>query len=132
MKLNFTMSELLHSDTAKIYGINNIPYDPKVFDNMLTLILEVLQPLRDYIGKPIIITSGYRSIALNAKVGGVSDSQHITGQAVDFIIYGLTVDEIIAKVKASGIRYDQLIHEGGWVHISYNPNGNRMQYLNCA
>lgn len=132
MKLNFTMSELLHSDTAKIYGINNIPPDSQVFDNMLTLILEVLQPLRDYIGKPIIITSGYRSIALNAKVGGDSDSQHITGQAADFIIYGLTVDEIIAKVKASGIRYDQLIHEGGWVHISYNTNGNRMQYLNCA
>jgi uncharacterized protein YcbK (DUF882 family) len=132
MKLNFTMSELLHSDTAKIYGINNIPYDPKVFDNMLTLILEVLQPLRNYIGKPIIITSGYRSIALNAKVGGDSNSQHITGQAADFFIYGLTIDEIIAKVKASGIRYDQLIHEGGWVHISYNTNGNRMQYLNRA
>lgn len=132
MKLNFTMSELLHSDTAKIYGINNIPSDPEVFDNMLTLILEVLQPLRNYIGKPIIITSGYRSIALNAKVGGVIDSQHVSGQAVDLIVYGLTVDEIIAKVKASGIRYDQLIHEGGWVHISYNTNGNRMQYINCA
>lgn len=130
MKLNFTLSELIHSDTAKKYGINNMPYDTEILDNLLLLILNVLQPLRNYVGKPIIITSGYRSRAVNAKVGGVVNSQHLTGQAADFIIQGLTIPQTIELVKRSGIVFDQLINEKTWVHISFNKKNNRKQIIN--
>lgn len=128
MKLNFSMSELLKSDTAIKYGIKNIPTSPEIFDNLLLLIVNVLQPLRNYIGNPIIITSGYRSPLLNQKIGGVDTSQHCKGQAADFIIKGMSIPSIIEAIKSSGIEYDQCIDEySQWVHISYNPKGNRKQ-----
>jgi uncharacterized protein YcbK (DUF882 family) len=95
MKLNFTISEFLKSETATKYGIDNIPHNNQVLDNILLLIVNVMQPLRNYVGKPIIITSGYRSIGLNAKVGGVPNSQHLNGQACDFVIQGMTINEAI-------------------------------------
>ena len=128
MKLNFTMSELVYSDTANKYGINNMPKNPEVFDNLLLLITNVLQPLRDIIGKPILITSGYRSQLLNQKVGGVDTSQHCKGQAADFIIKGMSIPTIINIIKKSNIEYDQCLNEyGQWVHISYNKGKNRKQ-----
>lgn len=129
MKLNFTMSELIHSDTAKKYGIDNMPYNAEVLDNLLLLITNVLQPLRDYVNRPIIINSGYRSFSLNAKVGGVINSQHLTGQAADFTIKGLTVKQTMELVKKSGVPFDQLIDEKTWVHISYNKTKNRKQII---
>lgn len=129
MKLNFTMSELIHSDTAKKYGIDNMPYNAEVLDNLLLLITNVLQPLRDYVNRPIIINSGYRSYSLNAKVGGVINSQHLTGQAADFTIKGLTVKQTMELVKKSGVPFDQLIDEKTWVHISYNKTKNRKQII---
>ena len=131
MKLNFTMSELISSATAKQFGIDNMPKNPEILDNMLLLILNVLQPLRNYINKPIIITSGYRSHLLNRKVGGVDSSQHCKGQAADFIIKDMNIPAVIEAVKKSGVEYDQLLNEyNQWVHISYNKQGNRKQCLN--
>lgn len=129
MKLNFTMSELIYSETAKKYGINNMPYNAEILDNLLLLILNVLQPLRNYVNRPIIITSGYRARAVNVKVGGVANSQHLEGKAADFVIQGMTIPQAIEAVKGSGIMFDQCINEGNWVHISYNKNGNRKKYL---
>jgi uncharacterized protein YcbK (DUF882 family) len=129
IELNFTMSELLKSDIAEKYNISNIP-DKKSLDNMLTLIIECLQPIRNYINKPMIISSGYRSPRLNGHplIQGKDNSQHITGQAVDFTIKGMTPKQIIEKVKASGVEFDQLINEHNiWVHISYNKGKNRKQ-----
>lgn len=131
MRLNFSFSELLHSDTAMANKINNIPTDTKTFDNVLTLITECLQPIRNYINKPMVITSGYRCTKLNTLVNGKPNSQHLTGQAVDFVIAGLTPKQIIEKIKASGVEFDQCIeeHSGNynWVHISYNKKKNRKQ-----
>lgn len=129
MKLNFTMSELIKSDTAAKYGIDNMPHSKEVLDNLLLLVINVLQPLREYVNKPIIITSGYRSLPLNTKVGGVNNSQHLTGQAADFVIQGMSVDEAYKSVINSGIMYDQLIQEGSWVHVSYNAKGNRKKHF---
>lgn len=131
IKLNFTMSELLKSDVAEKYNISNIP-DKQSLDNMLILICGCLQPIRDYIGKPMIISSGYRSPHLNGHplINGASNSQHVTGQAVDFTIKGMTPRQIIEKIKASGVEFDQLINEyNAWVHISYNEVNNRKQIL---
>lgn len=129
MKLNFTMSELIRSSTAINIGLKNIPQDTETLDNILLLILNVLQPLRVYVNRPITITSGYRSKELNARVGGVHNSQHLTGQAADLVIQGMTIDEAFNAVKRSGVPFDQLIHEGKWVHVSFNKKGNRKQVL---
>ncbi len=129
IKLNFTMSELLKSDIATKYNISNIP-DKQSLDNMLTLIIECLQPIRNYIDKPMLISSGYRSPRLNDHplIKGSETSQHVTGQAVDFTIKGMTPRQIIEKVKGSGVEFDQLINEHNiWVHISYNKGKNRKQ-----
>lgn len=129
MALNFKISELIHSDTAIQHNINNMP-DIDSLDNMLELIVHCLQPIRDKIGKPMIITSGYRNAKVNKLVGGVDNSQHCTGQAVDFTIPGETISGIIFKIQTMGIEFDQLINEyDKWVHISYNKGKNRRQIL---
>ena len=134
LKLNFTMSELLHSDIAEKYDIYNVP-DKEHLDNLLLLICEVLQPLRNYIGKPMIITSGYRSVRLNSHpmIKGFPNSQHTEGKAVDFVIKGMTPKQIIEKIKGSGVEFDQAINEKNcWVHISYNKGKNRKQMLEIS
>ena len=134
IKLNFTMSELLKSEIAEKYNISNIP-DKKSLDNMLTLIIECLQPIRNYINKPMIISSGYRNPRLNSHplINGAPNSQHCTGQAVDFTIKGMTPKQIIEKVIASGVEFDQCISENNlWVHISYNKGKNRKQVLEIS
>ena len=129
MNLNFTISELCKSDIAKQKGIRNIPNLAEL-DNMLNLIVYCLQPIRERINKPMIISSGYRSYALNKEVGGVYNSQHTKGQAVDFTVPGMTIAEVINIIRNSGIEYDQLINEyNRWVHISYSKGCNRKQIL---
>lgn len=135
MNLNFKMSELIHSDTAVARNINNMP-DINSLDCMLDLIAHCLQPIRDKIGKPMIISSGFRNAQVNKLVGGAVDvhgnptSQHCKGQAADFTIKGMSVPAIIEFIKKSGIEYDQLINEyNKWVHISYVKGRNRKQVL---
>lgn len=134
IELNFTMSELLKSDIAEKYNISNIP-DKQSLDNMLILICECLQPIRNYIDKPMNISSGYRSPRLNGHplINGAPNSQHVTGQAVDFTIKGMTPRQIIKKNKSSGVDFDQLINEyNAWVHISYNKGKNKKQVLEIS
>ena len=129
--LHFTMSELLHSDVAKKYNISNIP-DKEALDNMLLLIVECLEPIRQYIGKPMLISSGYRSTRLNGHplINGNPNSQHCKGQAVDFTIKGMTPKIIIELIKESGVEFDQALNERDcWVHLSYNKDKNRKQIL---
>ena len=117
--MNFTISELVQSATAKKENIDNTP-DLESLDNMLELICSCLQPIRDKIKNPMIITSGYRCAELNRIVGGKSNSQHLRGEAVDFIIKGITPAKIVDFILKTGIDFDQLINEKNqWVHISY-------------
>lgn len=127
--LNFKMSELIYSDVAIKNNINNQP-DINSLDCLLDLIFFVLQPLRDKVGKPVIISSGYRCPVLNKKVGGVATSQHCQGQAADFTIKGMSINAIIEVIKRSGIEYDQLINEyDKWVHVSFVKGKNRKQHF---
>ena len=123
---NFTLDELTASATAKAKGIYNSPGITQLI-NMTYLCIYVLEPLRMAMGHPIKIGSGFRCKALNKAVGGVSNSQHLTGQAVD-----LCIDGDIQKGKRwfewikTHCEFDQLIWEKNpktgsyWVHVSYN------------
>ena len=100
--------------------------DINSLDNMLNLIFYCLQPLRDKIKRPMIITSGFRCPKVNFLAGGKANSQHSKGQAVDFYIPDITIQNTIAFIQNSGIEYDQLINEfNRWVHISFVKGNNR-------
>ena len=127
--LNFKISELIYSKTSIINNINNMP-DINSLDNLLELIVLCLQPIRDKLKKPMIITSGYRNAQVNKLVGGVSNSMHQYGQACDFKVSGMTPAQVVEFIKKSGVEFDQLINEyDKWVHISYVKGNNRKQVL---
>ena len=130
--LNFKMSELIHSQTAIAHNVNNMP-DINSLDNLLTLIVECLQPIRNKLDKPMVITSGYRNDKVNRLVGGSNTSEHKKGMAADFIINGMTVQAVIEFIRKTGLKYTQLIEEHSkntsWVHISYNPKNLKKETL---
>lgn len=127
--MNFTIMELVKSTIAKREKIDNTP-DSTSLKCLHELISYCLQPIRDKLGKPMIITSGYRCQGLNKKVGGVSNSQHTKGQAVDFYVKDMTTQQVVDFIKKSGIEFDQLINEyNRWVHISFVKGKNRKQIL---
>ena len=104
--------------------------DINSLDCLLDLIFYCLQPIRDKLNAPMIITSGYRSKEVNNLVGGVSNSQHTKGQAADFIVKKYAPVELIKIISKMDIEFDQLINEyNRWVHISFNKNNNRREIL---
>ena len=132
---NFTLDELTASATAKQLRIINAPGVDEVC-NLCALVHNVLQPLRDAMGEPIKIGSGYRCPQLNAAVGGVSNSQHMKGEAADLCIDG---DMKKGRKWMTWIMehcdFDQLIMEHNakgtyWVHVSFRADGkNRRQVI---
>ena len=133
MNLNFTISEFLKSTTAQDLGINNIPSGVIIYDNLLNLIVHCLQPIRDKLNKPMIITSGYRCPKLNTALGGSITSHHVKGMACDFVVNGLVVKAVCDFIQHSGIKYTQLIEEYSgkscWFHISYDKNNLKCENL---
>ena len=131
---NFALSEMVKSATAERLNVDNSPSDIHLV-NLTHLAIRILQPVRDQFGV-ITINSGYRSPALNAKVGGSKTSQHCNGQAADFESFS-TPNPDLAKWIANNLEFDQLILEfydgvnpnSGWVHCSYNLMGNRKKIL---
>ena len=127
LSAHFTLEEFTTSQTAARRGIDNSPA-ADVLERMKKT-AQGLEAVRVRLGcAPITVTSGYRSPALNAAIGGAAQSQHMTGEAADFICprFGSPA-EIAAALVDSGIAYDQLILEfagkgGGWVHISFSEN----------
>lgn len=123
---NFSLEELTFSTTAARRGINNTP-DAKVTERLTRLCKDVLQPLREAYGAPIVVSSGYRCPALNKAVGGANTSQHLSGEAADIrAISDLPADnkrlfDCAKRLVDSGkIKVGQLIdeYEYNWVHIS--------------
>lgn len=129
---NFTLRELIHSDTANAYKINNTPSEP-VINNLKALCLNVLQPLRNALGCPIIISSGFRCAELNKRIGGAANSQHLYGQAADLVVPQKELIEVFKFIEAK-LPYDQLLYEYNktdrWIHVSYRTDGkNRKQAI---
>ena len=128
----FTMKELTKSATAQRLGIRNVPgLDEQT--QLHALVDNILDPLREAYGKPIIVTSAYRCEKLNKVVGGSSTSQHRLGQAADVRCVSDTAKgnkELFDLIRKLNLPFDQLINEYGydWVHVSYSPR-NRRQVL---
>jgi len=117
---HFTLEELIVSDYALRHSISNEPTGTALLN--LERLAELLEKVRDVLGRPIFINSGYRSPEVNKGVKGQAISQHCFGCAADIKVNGLTPDQIIKKILISGIEFDQLIREfDSWVHISI-PN----------
>ena len=136
--MHFTIEELYASETAKRLNIDNKPTTQKLI-NLVYLAAYVLEPLRVAMGKPIRISSGYRCEKLNKAVGGVYNSQHLKGQAVDICIDGdITFGRNIFDYIKNHLPFDQLIWEHDrsgtyWVHVSFvfpDFGRNRKQVIN--
>jgi len=118
---NFTLEELTASETAERNGWDNSPNDQELAN--LTRLADFLEQVKEVLGgKPIMISSGLRTKKVNDAVGSKDTSQHMIGCACDFKVPGMTPDEVVRKIVASGIGYDQVIREfDRWTHISI-PN----------
>ena len=131
MKLSdhFTLEELTKSSTAERKGIENTPGDEEI-ENLTILCEKILEPVRVHYGIPFVPNSAFRCPELNTAIGSSDRSQHVTGQAVDFEIPGVSNKEVALWVK-DNLVFDQLILEfykegqpsSGWVHCSYRAAG---------
>jgi len=134
---DLTLFEMIRSELAKRKGVSNEP-TPEHIENMKVLAEKVFQPIRDHFGVPIYISSGYRSAALNKKIGGAKNSQHLTGEAMDIDMDGsgskVTNVEVFRYIR-DNLSFDQLIWEFGnnvapdWVHVSYNASGTNRRHV---
>ena len=135
MKLtkNFSLEEIYRSDTAQRCGIDNKPQTEEVVENLRALCTEVLQPLRDHLGKPVVVSSGYRCKDLNKKVGGVENSQHLKGEAADIKVRDREELIDVMRYIMDETDFDQLIREKSgsteWVHVSHKRNGNNRRMV---
>lgn len=125
---HFTLQELKKSVTADKLGINNnIPLS--IIPNIEILINQVLNPIAEYMDKPIFVNSGYRCPMLNKAVGGVAGSQHVLGQAADITTKSRENDLIMERYIEENLTFDQMIVYKNFIHISYKAIGNRHQII---
>lgn len=126
----FCLAELCASDTARNSGIDNTP-PPGVKVKLETLIVRLLDPVREAWGKPIRVNSGFRSPVLNRAVGGAASSQHVVGEAADITAGSPEENRKLFELIKDGFGFDQLIDEQDyrWLHVSYRAGCNRNQVL---
>ena len=133
---NFTLQELIKSDTAVRLDINNNPNSGQI-EKLKALCENILQPVRDHFGR-VKVTSGFRSEQLCIKIGSSVNSQHARAEAADFEVVG-TDNAELADWIYKNLETDQLILEfykpgepnSGWIHASYVKEGRRAQFMHA-
>jgi hypothetical protein len=138
MKLSnhLDLGEVTRSESAKREGIINMP-TPEHYENLKVIAEKIFEPIREHFGVPILISSGYRSEALNVYIGGSRSSDHSKGRALDLDMDGSSsgvTNKMIFEFIKDNLEYDQLINEFdfGWVHVGYRLNANRKQTLRAT
>jgi len=135
---NFTLSEMVKSETALRHDMDNTPGEAGIA--ALRLLCEkILQPVREHYGKGVKVNSGFRHPEVNAKVGGSKTSDHCKGQAADIEIPGIPNADLAIWIM-DNLEYTQLILEfytpgvpdSGWVHVSYDPANLKKQNLTAT
>tara|TARA_R110000868_G_scaffold92791_6_gene257382 strand:+ start:1459 stop:1932 length:474 start_codon:yes stop_codon:yes gene_type:complete len=135
---HLTLAEVIKSNTAKRLGIDNTP-TPEHLANLKLVAENIFEPIRNYFNKPIYVSSGYRSKALNSATPGSSPtSQHCEGEALDLdqdaVNIGITNKMVFDYIKAN-LSFDELIWEYGtntspdWVHVSYKSTGRQRKQV---
>jgi hypothetical protein len=132
---HLSLAEVTRSESAKRNGISNEP-TAEHLENFKKLAEKVFEPIREHFKAPIHISSGYRSAALNKKIGGASSSQHCSGEAIDIDMDGtaITNKQVFDFIKQH-LEFDQLIWEFGttsnpdWVHVSYESTGKQRKQI---
>lgn len=137
MKLteNFSLAEMVKSETALRQGLDNTPGDAEIA-NLKRLAENVLQPIREAYKKGVKVNSGFRHPDVNAAVGGSRTSDHCKGMAADIEIPGVANADLAEWIK-DNLEFTQLILEfytpgipdSGWVHVSYDPNNLKKQVM---
>ena len=135
---NFTLSEMVKSDTALRHNMDNTPGETEIA-NLKTLCEKVLQPVRDHFQTGVKVNSGFRHPEVNAKVGGSKTSDHCKGQAADIEIPGIANADLAVWIM-DNLTYTQLILEfytpgvpdSGWVHVSYDPANLKKENLTAT
>jgi hypothetical protein len=122
---NFKLNEFTTSQTATRKGIDNTAPAPII--ERLRMLANTLEQVRTLLGdNSIRISSGYRCLALNRAIGSGDTSAHVQGYAVDFTCPNFgTPKEVANKIAQSDIKFDQLIYEGTWIHLSVDPRNRR-------
>ena len=132
MTPHFTLAELTATSHRQF---DNTPNEKELAN--LQKLAEFLEQVKTALdGKPVIITSGYRSKPVNDSVGSSDKSQHRTGCAADFKVPSMTPDQVVRTIIAAGLPYDQIIREfsdpvagGGWTHISISDTPRRQALI---
>lgn len=131
---HITLKEATTSQTATRLGIDNTP-DTQTIERMKVVAEKCFEPMREWYGKPLTVSSFYRCPELNKAVGGSKTSQHVKGEAIDIDTGSRTENKKLLEWAKANLIFDQLLYEFGdetgpeWVHISFSLSGNRNQYL---
>lgn len=132
---NFSLREMLVSQTAVRKGFTE-QFEPseEVIANLEALCKNILQPLRDALGHPIHVNSGYRCLRVNKDIGGAPKSQHLTGHAADIEDFKNGNEQLLRKIVELQLPFDQIINEFSyqWVHVSFDPQKHRRQVLEAV
>jgi hypothetical protein len=121
---HFNYEEFEHSQEANELGIENLIPSDKIRFAVRLLVLNLLQPLRDKVKRPLVLNSGYRSPALNKAVGGAKDSQHLKGEAVDISCQNAMEVLLLAQIIFRySLPFDQMILHDSFLHVSFKANG---------
>lgn len=125
---HFTFEELTGSNGhPELVDKNRL--EAAAYTDELKALAALLELVREMYNKPLIILSGFRCPALNVAVKGSVTSQHMNGEAADFYIPGVSLDEIVSKLSTSFLKFGQVIREPGWIHISTPGAGHIRQVL---
>lgn len=135
---NFTLSEMVKSETALRHDMDNTPGEAEIASLRL-LCEKILQPVREHYGKGVKVNSGFRHPEVNAKVGGSKTSDHCKGQAADIEIPGIPNADLALHIVDT-YKFTQVILEfytpgvpdSGWVHVSYDPANLKNQVLTAT
>ena len=134
---HLSLAEVTRSETAKRKGVSNQPTEAHIA-NFKLLAENIFEPIRNHFEKPIFISSGYRSAALNKAIGGAASSQHCTGEAIDIDMDGHAggiANKMVFDYIKDSLNFDQLIWEFGtdanpdWVHVSYESTGRQRKQI---
>lgn len=126
---HFSLSEMVQSETALRRGIPNTPNEDQI-ENLGRLVSGLLEPIRELLGCPIHINSGFRSVHLNSVIGGAMGSAHTEGRAADIVPVGVDLKCAFDEIRNSTLPIDKVIFEcNAWIHIQIARKGDKPRGL---